>query len=306
MLSREYIMPVTRFMMRSIVIVLVGSLAASTLLTGCSSVKTPSSGDVSARYTYARELLAEEKHDRAIIELESLMFETRATNIEDDVLFELAEAYYNSKQYLLAVDIYKRLLEQTPGSPFAAEAQFKLAESYKKLSPVFARDQEYTRKAVREYQLYMELYPVRNAEQLESDVELYTELLKLNPDNEEYKVNLASAKAEYGRLDKFNTSRSSILELREKIANSEYNIAERYRKLKKYRGAIVYYENVLRFFPDTIYFEKAWIGRIELLLKREKWFEAKAAVDAYENQFPENIDKVEKYRKKVMKHFDNS
>ncbi len=293
-------------MMKSIVFILVGSLAASTLLTGCSSVKTHSTGDVSARYTYAQELLAKEKYDRAIVELEALMFETRATNIEDDVLFDLAEAYYNSKQYLLAVDIYKRLLEQIPGSPYAAEAQFKLAESHKELSPVYARDQEHTRKAIREYQLYLELYPVRDAAQLESDVELYTELLKLNPDSEQYKASLAAVKAEYARLEKFNTSRSSIIELREKLAQSEYNVAERYRKLKKYRGAIVFYENVLRFFPDTSYFEQAWIGRIEVLLKREKWFEAKAALDAYEGQFPDNIDKVEGYRKKVMKHFGNS
>ena len=299
-------MQVSRFLIKRMALFAGVCLITGALFSACSSVKAPKTGDVSARYTYAQNLLAEEEYDKAIIELESLMFDTRATSLEDDVLFSLAEAYYDSKQYLLAIDIYKRLLEQTPGSPYAEESQFKLAKSHKALSPVFSRDQEHTRKAIREFQLYLELYPVRDPRQLESDIELYTELARLNPDNELYERSLAVAEAQYARLDKITESRTSISELREKLALSEYSIAEQYRKLKKYRGSIAYYDNVIRFFPDTIYWEKAWLGKIEVLMKREKWFEAKAALDIYDQQFPENMEKVEDYRNRIIRHFENS
>ncbi len=306
MLFTERIMQVSRFLIKRMALFAGVCLITGALFSACSSVKAPKTGDVSARYTYAQNLLAEEEYDKAIIELESLMFDTRATSLEDDVLFSLAEAYYDSKQYLLAIDIYKRLLEQTPGSPYAEESQFKLAKSHKALSPAFSRDQEHTRKAIREFQLYLELYPVRDPGQLESDIELYTELARLNPDNELYERSLAVAEAQYARLDKITESRTSISELREKLALSEYSIAEQYRKLKKYRGSIAYYDNVIRFFPDTIYWEKAWLGKIEVLMKREKWFEAKAALDIYDQQFPENMEKVEDYRNRIIRHFENS
>ncbi len=299
-------MQVSRFLIKRMALFAGICLITGALFSACSSVKEPRTGEVSERYTYAQNLMAEEDYDKAVIELESLMFDTRATNIEDDVLFALAEAYYNSEQYLLAVDIYKRLLERTPGSPYAEDAQFKLAKSHKELSPSFSRDQEHTKKAIRDFQLYLELYPVRDPQQLQSDIELYTELSNLNPENELYKRNLADVEAQYARIDKVSESRTSITELREKLALSEYSVAEQYRKLKRYRGSIAYYDNVIRFYPDTSYFEKAWRGKIGALVKREKWFEAKAALDGYNMQFPENMEKVDDYRDRIVKNLENS
>ncbi|WP_294346001.1 outer membrane protein assembly factor BamD [Prosthecochloris sp.] len=298
-------MLVSRFLIKRMALVVGLCLVTGVLFSACSSVKPPKDGDVVVRYAYAQELVAEEDYDKAIIELESLMFDTRATTLEDDVLFALANAYYSSEQFLLAVDIFNRLLEQTPGSPYAEGAQFMLAKSHKELSPTFSRDQEHTRKAIREFQLYLELYPIRDPQQLQSDIEMYTELVALNPDNALYKRNLAIAEAQYARLDKVTESASSIGELREKLALSEYSIAEQYQKLKKYRGSIAYYDNVIRFYPDTIYYEKAWFGKIGVLIKREKWFEAQAALDAYDQQFPENMEKVEDYRNNIVEHFEN-
>ncbi|WP_287373765.1 outer membrane protein assembly factor BamD [Prosthecochloris sp.] len=298
-------MPVSRFLIKRVALIAGVCLITGTLFSACSSVKPPKDGDAAVRYAYAQELVAKEDYDKAIIELESLMFDTRATTLEDDVLFALANAYYSSEQFLLAVDIYTRLLEQTPGSPYAEASQFKLAKSHKELSPTFSRDQEHTRKAIREFQLYLELYPIRDPQQLQSDIEMYTELVALNPENDLYKRNLTIVEAQYARLDKIAESSTSIGELREKLALSEYSIAEQYQKLKKYRGSIAYYDNVIRFYPDTTYYEKAWFGKIGVLIKREKWFEAQAALDAYDQQFPENMEKVEDYRDSIVEHFEN-
>ncbi len=281
-------------------------LATGFLFASCTSVPAPKEGGVTERYTFAQALVDNEDYDRAIVELESLMFDTRATTLEDDVLFMLAGAYYDSKQYLLAIDIYRRLLEQTPDSPYAPDAQFQLAKSHKQLSPAFSRDQEHTRKAIREFLLYMEMYPVKSAAELQDDIKLYTELSRINPDKEEYKRNLAWSRSQYERIDKITECASSIAELREKLAHHDFSIAQQYRKLKKYKGAIAYYDLVIRFYPDTVYQDKAWLGKIDVLIRYDRWFEAQSALDAYDQQFPENLDKVEGYREKITKHFENS
>ena len=296
-------MPVSRFTIRTFLAGL--CLAASTVFAGCSSVQSPDTGKLTDRYTYAQALVGKEDYDKAIIELESLMFDARATTLEDDVLFELAGAYYESEQYLLAIEMYRRLLEQTPGSPHAADAQFNLARSHMELSPGYPRDQEHTRRAIREFRLYLDMYPVRDPKQLADDIEMYKGLLQLNPGNADYERQLAMASAEFGRVEKAQEAVSNILALREKLSRSAYSIAEQYRRLKRYRASLLYFDQVLRFYPDTTYFEKAWTGKIEVLIKREKWFEAKAVLDAYDQQFPENIDKVAGYREKVVQHFGN-
>jgi len=298
-------MPVSRFSTRSRILIAGLCLAAGATVSSCSSTQSPAAGELTDRYTYAQTLVGKEDYDKAIIELEALMFDARATSLEDDVLFDLAEAYYESEQYLLAAEIYRRLLEQTPGSTYAADAQFKLAKSYEELSFDFARDQEYTKKAIREFQLFLDMYPVRDPQQLTTDVEMYRELVRLNPDNVVYQRQLALANAEYGRVEKAQESVSSIIALREKLAHSSFSIAEQYRSLKRYRASIMYYDEVLRYYPDTIYFEKAWVGKIEVLIKREKWYEAKAVLDGYEQQFPQNLDRVSGYREKVIEHFSN-
>ncbi len=299
--------PVLRCMVKPRFVVAGICVASSLSFSACSSTKPPSEGDLSSRYAAARQLVDNEKYDRAIIELESLMFATRATTMEDEVLFSLAGSYYKSKQYLLAIEIYKRLLEQTPGSRYAPEAQFMLAKSHMELSPDYPRDQEHTRRAIREFQLYLDLYPQRkDASELADDIEILKGLVQLNPDSADYRRRLAAAQSESERLGRIQESQKNIALLREKLAESTYAIAERYVKLDKYRAAEVFYEDVLRSYPDTVYFEKAWTGKIMALVKRGKWFEARAALEAYDRQFPENMKNVEDYREKIMKHFTNS
>ncbi|RNA65656.1 outer membrane protein assembly factor BamD [Prosthecochloris sp. ZM_2] len=283
------------------------SLVVALSFSACSSSAPSAQGDLSSRYSYARQLIDREKYDQAIVELEPLMFAARATTIEDEILFSLAESYYRSEQYLLAIEIYRRLLEQTPGSPYAPDAQFMLAKSHKELSPVFARDQEHTRKAIREFSLYLDLYPlVKEPEGISEDIEMYRGLLELNPDNASYRRQLVAAEAELARAAKVRESRESIAELREKLAHNRYAIAEQYITLDEYRAAEVFYDDILRNFPDTAFFEQAWRGKIDALIRLGKWYEARAALEAYDQRFPENMERVEDYREKILKHFDNS
>lgn len=275
------------------------------MLSACGSSAPTAESTPEDRYQRAASLLEKKNYDTAILSLESMMFSTRGTALEDKVLFSLASAYYQSEQYLLASEIYKRLLQQTPGSRHARDAQMQLAKSYEQLSPTHDRDQEYTVKAINEFQLYLDLYPSPDTTQLASDVEMYSELLKLKPDNAEYRSKYEQARAELDRLTPGRYCTKAIVQLREKLAMNRYSIAQQYAQLRKYRAASMYYDMVIRYFPDTAYHEKAWRGKIDVAIQRKKWFEARQTIEQYIQKYPAQREAIDPIYKMVLGNFEN-
>jgi len=276
------------------------------VLSACGSSAPTAESTPEERYRHAVSLLEKKNHDAAVLALEPMMFSTRATALEDQVLFSLATAYYESEQYLLASEIYRRLLQQTPGSRFARDAQMQLAKSFEQLSPAYDLDQEYTVKAINEFQLYLDLYPSPNTTQLAADVEMYSELLKLKPDNAEYRTKYERAKADLdSRLAPGKYCTNAIAQLREKLARNRYSIAQQYAQMKKYRAASMYYDLLIRYFPDTVYQEKAWRGKIDVAVQRKKWFEARQTIEQYLQKFPEQREAIDGIYKKVLANFEN-
>jgi outer membrane protein assembly factor BamD len=284
-------------------------LLMTLLVSACSSSKPQESSpdaDNEVRYRDAVSKLEKKKYDSAIILLEPLMFSTRATALEDDVLFSLAKAYYMTEQYLLSADIYKRLLQQTPNSPFVQESQFQLAKSFEQLSPMYELDQDYTVRAINEFRIYLDLYPSKDDAQVSGDVETYRELLKVNPDNQSYKQKYNTALAELSSQSPARYAMTAIPVLREKLARNSFTIGESYVKLKRYRSAAIYYDLVIRLYPDTSFLEPAWLGKINVNVKRQKWFEARQAIEQYKQLFPDKQDKVEGTYQKVLSNFNKS
>jgi outer membrane protein assembly factor BamD len=276
------------------------------LLSACSSSKEVVDKDpVQARYNKAMVDMEKRDYDNAILKLDGLMFSTRATPLEDKVLHNLAFSYFQSKQYILSAEIYRRLLQQTPDSPYAKDAQYQLARSYEKLSPHYELDQEYTVNAINEFKNYLDQYPVQDTQRVAGDVETYRELLKLKPDNADYKAKYEKALAELSEQSPNNYARTAIAALREKLAHNRYSIASHYAKLKKLRPAAMYYDQVIASYSDTIWNEPAWLGKIEMAVKRNKWFEARQAIEQYVQHFPEKKDKVDGTYKKVLRQFSN-
>lgn len=274
-------------------------------LSSCSSSKSGSSSEPEVspsevRYRQATELVAKKRYDDAVFILESLMFSTRATDLEDDVLNTLAEAYFQSKQYMLSADIYNRLLQQTPDSPFARNAQLQLAKSYEKLSAFYERDQEYTAKAINEFGIFLDQYPEPDNRKATSEAELYRELMKVNPSNLSYKEKYEAAMAELSKGSYVQEIKASIAELRNKIAQNRYSIARQYIKLEKLRAAEIFFNLIIERYSDTKWVEPAWHGKIDTQIARNKWFEARQSIERYQQLFPDNVASVEPAYKKVL------
>lgn len=299
-------MPFFRFATHTLPILF---LACILISSGCSSSKDavkPASSKIREGYDSARSLYEKKKYDDAALKLESLIFTSRGTALEDDVLFLLGRTYYESKEYLMSADMFQRLLQQVPSTPYAKTAQFMLAKSHEKLSPHFERDQEHTVKAIEHFALYRELYPEPDSASIAADMETYKELLKVNPDNESYKEGYAAAKSKFGRLDTLKYAAGAIPVLREKLAKNTYTIARQYIQLKRLRAAGIFFDELIRKYPETSYVPLAWDGKIDVLVKRKKWFDAGQTLDQYLELYPEKEKQMRSVREKIKNNLRSS
>jgi outer membrane protein assembly factor BamD len=109
-----------------------------------------------------------------------------------------------------------------------------------------------------------------------------------------------------------------IVELREKLQDKAYNIANLYYKMEDYRGAIISYENILKEFPDTEYREDILYKIISSYhnyaiksieeKKKERFENAVKAYHDFVSVYPESefIDEVEKMRERVEEELRES
>ena len=297
-------MSVTRFFSRSVLMLLAIGLLMSS---GCSSSKPATTATARVNEGYAKAMKMYDKGDYsgAALGFESLLFTSRATALEDDVLFFLAQSYYRSGQYLLSAEMFTRLQQQISSTPYARASQFLLAKSYEQLSPHFELDQQYTSKAIEQFGLYLDLYPMVDSSKIASDIETYRELLKINPGNLTYKQSYATATAQFSRIDTLRYAEKAIPVLREKLAKNTFFIARQYVQLKKFKAAGIFYDEVIKRYADTAFFKPALAGKVDVLMKRKKWFDAGQALDQYLQLFPEKEKEMQGTRDKIKQNFKN-
>ncbi len=292
-------MSVARYFSRSVLMLFAIGLLISS---GCSSSKpavTTPTTLATEGYAKAEKMYGNKDYDGAALTLESLLVTSRATALEDHVLFLLGKTYYNSGQYLLSSEIFTRLLKQVPSTPYAQIAQFLIAKSHEKLSPHYALDQQETVKAIDQFSVFMDLYPAPDASKILSDVETYRELLKINPENPLYKERYQKANTELAKVDTLKYAEKAIPVLRDKLAKSAYMIAQQYVQLKKYKAAVIFYDEIIKRYSDTGFVQQAWEGKIDALIKRKKWFEAGQVIDQYLQLYPLKLQYMKGMRDKI-------
>lgn len=168
------------------------------------------------------------------------------SSIIDKAAYYLGMSYYKREEFILAVYEFENLLKSYPASTFTEDSRYMLAMCYYNLSPRYNLDQTYTRYAISEFQNFIELYPKsRNAGEAEK---------KLN-------------------------------ELKNKLAYKILKSAELYYKMDNYKSAIIYYDNLLEEFFDTDYADDALYGKIQVLIIKKKYEDAKKEIERFEKKF---------------------
>lgn len=272
------------------------------LLGACTSSKIDEGASLPVVFREAQKLYDEEDYLGAQLELSKLTYTSRATEYEDDVQFLLGMSYFKSEQYLLAIDAFQTLLRNVPSSPYAQEAYFQIAESYYKMSPEPQLDQDYTRRAVIQYQGYIDTYPIPDSTGVSEEIAEAQELLKTVQETDKKAQVEDVIRRLRNKLKQFERARiaeSRITICREKLAKKIFDAAEQYVHLQAYRAATIYYEEVLSKFGDTKYAEPALIGKIDALIIREKWEDAQYDIKRYADAFPERRANIEQMRKKM-------
>lgn len=222
-------------------------LSAALLLYGCSSSIDTVNMNPQERLEYAISLYNDEDYEQSVSEFQAIILQYPGNTVIDDAQYYLAMSRFKRGEYILAAFEFSKLIKNMPASEFVPQAQFMLAESYYELSPNYSLDQKYTKKAIEEYQAFLDFFPANS--------------------------NVPEAE-------------KKIQELNEKLAQKEYNSALIYEKLEYYTAALKYYDIVLESYHDTKFAPLAMYNKINLLAARNRTREALEESSKFLQRFP--------------------
>ena len=156
--------------------------------------------------------------DKASEILEQVVKNAPYGKYADVAQFKLGEAYMNQEFFEEAVMAYQKILDDYPKSPLAEDAKYQIALATYQVSRDPYYDQEYTDKAIEEYERLIKVT---------SDIGL----------NEEAKKTLNV--------------------LRQKKAQSAFETANFYERTRHYKSALIYYWDIVNTYGDTAVAEEA-------------------------------------------------
>lgn len=200
-------------------------LAVLVLFSACSTKVDTSLMKPEEHFTYAMKLFTDEDFDLAIPEFQAILLNNAGSALYDDAQYYLAMTYFNRKQYYLAAYEFSKLIRDIPASSFVPDAQFQLAESYYRQTPHFSLDQTFSKKAIEEFQSFINYFPT-------------------NP--------------------KVAEAENKIKEMNDKLAEKEFTSGLIYERMEYYNAAIKYYSMVVDTYHDSRFAPEALYNRIKL------------------------------------------
>jgi outer membrane protein assembly factor BamD len=216
---------------------------------GCGKKSLQANMPPEERMASAMELFDKDDYMDARNQFKIITLSHSGSVIADKAQFYLAECHYNLKEYILSASEYERLIKVYPNSEWVDDGKFKIGLSYYELSPKYSLDQDYTQKAIKEFQEFLEDYPGSN---LFKDVE------------------------------------AMLLESRGKLARKLYAAADQYRRIRAYEAGAIYFNLVLERYYDSQYAPEAQFYLGECYGKLEKNDEALEAYQVFVKRYPDH------------------
>jgi len=230
--------------------ILGGLTALAVVLAGCGSGEQTTTFSVEQRFAKAKALFDNSDYLEAINEFTVITLQFQGSQFAGDAQYYLGECRYGRREYLLAAFEYGVLKRSYPASPRVPDGQYKLAMSYYRLSPGSSLDQQYTKKAIDEFQSFIEYYP---SHQLAADVD------------------------------------AKIRELNTKLARKLYDAARQYLILERYKAAMRYFDDVIEKYHDTEYAPLAYLDKVEVLIDRRRYLEARDELSRFMTRYPNSV-----------------
>lgn len=215
---------------------------------GCAGIRDTANLSAEERFQVAKEYYDDRTFDLAISEFQGILLQFPGSEVYDDAQFYLAMSRFQRSEYLLGASEFSKLIRNIPASSFVPESQYRLAECYYQLSPPFSLDQRYSRKAIEEFQAFIDFFP--------SD-------------------------------ERVQEAEKKIRELTEKLAEKEFNSAYIYEKLEYYTAALQYYTNVTELYHDTKFAPRALAAKIRILIDKKRFTEAGKEAENFIKRYPD-------------------
>ncbi|SFT01007.1 outer membrane protein assembly factor BamD [Sphingobacterium wenxiniae] len=220
--------------------------------TGCKSKfeKLRASNNIAMKYQEAVKFYENKKYTKALVLFDELMTRYRGQAEAEDLYYFTAYTNYRLKDYTSARYAFKNFATTYPNSPRAEECRFMSAYCFYVDSPRASLDQENTRKAIDELQLFINLYPDGEKAQEAGDL---------------------------------------IQSLRDKLELKAYTNAKLYFNMGQpddYRAAVIAFENMLREYPDTKYAEEVEF----LIVKSQYLFAENSMIHRQQERFNDALD----------------
>jgi len=218
-------------------------------IAGCSVDETTRQIPADERFRGAMALYEDGDYLEAIEEFKIVTLQYQGTAFADDAQFYMAQCRFERDEFILAAFEYDVLLRTMPTSEFVSRARFQKATCYYEMSPNSYLDQDNSRRAIDEYQVFIEYHPTDS---------------------------LASV------------AESRIGEMNTKLAEKDFNNGLTYLKLEYNRAAIYYFDVVLEKYHDTPFAEPALLRKAEALTARKRFGEAKETIGKFLEKYPKS------------------
>ncbi|MEM6643017.1 MAG: outer membrane protein assembly factor BamD [Bacteroidota bacterium] len=187
-------------------------------IVGCSKFrKIQKSGDWKVKYEAALEYYENKDYHRAELLLDEIRPIIRGTAEAELAEFTLAYCYYEQRQYILSSHHFEEFIRIYGRSEYLIEATYMHAYSLFLQSPDYQLDQTVTYQSIAAMQNFINSYP-----------------------NSEYAED----------ADK------TIDEMQVKLEKKAYNECKLYYRMRRYKSALVVYDNFKNDFPDSKYQEE--------------------------------------------------
>jgi outer membrane protein assembly factor BamD len=180
--------------------------------------------DVGVKYELAEKLYDAGRYSKAIRLFEQIAPAYRGKPQAEKMFYMYAQAYYKTRQFVLAGYQFESFASNYPRSEKVQEASFLGAKCYSMLSPVYSLDQVDTFKAIEKLQSFIDNYP-----------------------NSEY----------------LKEANATMRTLNEKIEKKVYENAIGYNKIMDYKSALISLDNFIADYPGTTYKEKALYYKLD-------------------------------------------
>jgi outer membrane protein assembly factor BamD len=221
---------------------------------GCSSSVDTINFTPDERLAYAMKIYNDEDYEDALNEFQAIVLQYPGNAIVDNAQFYLGQTRFKRGEYLLAAYEFSKLVKNMPASEFVPQAQYMLAECYYQLSPDYSLDQKYTKKAIEEFQAFIDFFPSN---------------------------------------EKVPDAERKITLLNDKLAYKGLVIARIYTKLDYYKAALDYYDEVVETYHDTKYAPVASYEKIKLLVQLNRNSEALFEISKFIQKYPDDSNKDE-------------